>query len=303
MKWSSSVPSPGFASGFGGPECSGSGPAWSAGALGEVHASDMLHEIFTYLTTPCPAYVRRMRYLYESIALRGRHRRNRTAWRPHLENTRAFVLAAADRCGSTGSVAVYGAGLLLDVPLAELASRFRQVYLLDIVFLREVRRQARRYGNVTLVEHDATNVAEALCRGIRQGVTDLPEPVPSPPECVRRADLVVSLNLLSQLWVMPRTHALRHLDELDEEQVDVWCSRIVAAHHAMLQSLDHRVCLVADHTCVKRDVTGRIVHTGSTIHDLPLPEPDADWTWNLAPIGEGDRALATELLVGGWSLR
>lgn len=263
----------------------------------------MLHEIFTYLTTPCPAYVRRLRYLYEIIALRGRHHRNRTAWRPHFENTRAFVLDAAARCGNTGSVAVYGAGLLLDVPLAELASRFRQVYLLDIVFLREARRQARRYGNVTLVQHDATNVAETLCRSARQGFADLPEPAPAPPECVRRADLVVSLNLLSQLWVMPRAHALRHLNDLDEEQLDAWCGRIVAAHQAMLQSLDHSVCLIADHTCVERDVTGRIKHTSSTVCDLPLPEPDAAWTWNLAPIGEGDRALSTELLVGAWRLR
>lgn len=263
----------------------------------------MLHEIFTYLTTPCPAYVRRLRYLYEIIAMRARHQRNRAAWRPHLANTRAFVLAAAERCGNRDSVAVYGAGLLLDVPLAELASRFGQVYLLDIVFLREARRQAQRYGNVTLVQHDATNVAEALCLGSRQGVRDLPEPDPALPECARRADLVVSLNLLSQLWVLPRAHARSHLEDLDEARLDAWCGRIVAAHYARLQSLEHRVCLVADHTCVERDAAGMVVHKGSTVHDLQLPAPDAEWTWNLAPIGEGDRERSTELLVGAWHLR
>lgn len=263
----------------------------------------MLHEVFTYLTTPCPAYVRRLRYLYEIIAMRARHQRNRAAWWPHLENTRAFLLATAERCETRDSVAVYGAGLLLDVPLAELASRFGQVYLLDIVFLREARRQARRYGNVTLVQHDATNVAEALCLGIRQGVRDLPEPDPAPPECARRADLVVSLNLLSQLWVMPRAYARRHREDFDEAQIDAWCGRIVATHYALLQSLEHRVCLVADHTCVERDTSGRIVHKGSTVHDLQLPAPDAEWTWNLAPIREGDGALSTELLVGAWHLR
>ena len=145
----------------------------------------MLHEILTYLTTPCPAHVRRLRYLYEIIGMRSRHQRNRAAWQPHLERSRAFVLEAAGRCTDRGAVAVYGAGLLLDVPLAELAARFRRVYLVDIVFLREARRKARRFGNVTLVEHDATNVAAALDRAVRAGRDELPEPGAAPPACVR----------------------------------------------------------------------------------------------------------------------
>lgn len=243
-----------------------------------------------------------MRYLHEAIATRARYHRNRTAWQPHLDNTRAFVLAAAERCADKDSVAVYGAGLLHDVPLGELASRFRQVYLLDLVFLRETRGMARRLGNVTLVEHDATNVAEALDRRIRQGIAGLPESTPAPPECVRQADLVVSLNLLSQLWVMPRDYALRNATNLDEEQLDAWCSRIVAAHLALLRSLDHRVCLVADHTRVTRDRSGAVIDTGSTVCGLSLPEPDAAWTWNLAPRGESDRFASTELVVGAWNL-
>ena len=263
----------------------------------------MLHEILTYVTTPCPAYVRRMRYLFDIIALRGRYQRNRAAWRPHLENTRAFLLAAADRCERRDAVAVYGAGLLLDVPLAELAARFKEVYLLDIVFLREVRRKARRYGNVTLVQHDTTNVAEALCHGIGQGSRELPEPSPAPPECVRRADLVISLNLLSQLALMPRHYADTKIDDLDEQQLDAWCGRIVDAHLELLRSLDHHVCMVVDHTYEKRDKSGAIVHTGTTVYDRDLPEPDATWNWNLAPLGENDRTLSTGLVVGAWHLR
>lgn len=77
----------------------------------------MLHELNTYLATPCPACVRRMSYLHEAIASRARYHRNRKARLPHLDNTRAFVLAAAERCADKGSVAIYGAGLLHDVPL------------------------------------------------------------------------------------------------------------------------------------------------------------------------------------------
>ena len=263
----------------------------------------MLHELVTYLTTPCPAHVRRLRYLYEVIAMRARHRRHRAAWAPHLENTRAFLLAAADRCEGRGAVAIYGAGLLLDVPLAELASRFGRVHLLDIVFLREVRRQAGRFGNVALVEHDATGLAEPLARVARRRAAALPEPAPALPACVQGADLVVSLNILSQLAVMPRAHVIRERPDLDDGQLDAWCGRIAAAHLGLLRSLERRVCLVADHAYAKRDRAGAVVESGSTIYDLPLPSPDAAWTWQLAPLGEGDRTLSTGLLVGAWHLR
>ncbi len=263
----------------------------------------MLHELFTFLTTPCPAYARRLRYLHEAIATRARYHRHRRAWQPHLDRTRALLLAAAERCESRESVAVYGAGLLHDVPLAELAARFRQVYLLDIVFLRETTRKARRFGNVTLVQHDATQVAEAFCHNLRQGLAELPEPDCAPPECVRGADLVISLNLLSQLWVMPSEYVADHLRDFDEERLDAWCRRVVDAHYAMLRSLGGRVCLVADHAYVERDKAGTIVESGSTIHGLALPEPDAAWIWQIAPLGESARDRSTELSVGAWHLR
>ncbi|HTG01524.1 MAG TPA: class I SAM-dependent methyltransferase [Nitrospirota bacterium] len=263
----------------------------------------MLYELFTSLTTSCPAYVRHMHYLYEAIAMRGRYHRNRKAWQPHLDNSRAFLLAAAERCKNKSSVAVYGAGLLLDVPLRELASRFEHVYLLDIVFLREARQQARQFSNVALVQHDAANIAETFHNNVQRGIVDLPEPSIAPPECVQQADLVVSLNLLSQLWVMPREYALKNIRNLDEEQLGAWCGRIVQSHYALLQSLTSQVCLIADHTYVKRDKAGTIVNQGSTVFGLSLPQPAASWTWDIAPIGENKRFLSKELIVGAWHLR
>ncbi|HEY6011963.1 MAG TPA: hypothetical protein VIX18_10875, partial [Nitrospirota bacterium] len=75
----------------------------------------MLSDLFSYLTSSCPTYVRNMDYLQETISMRGRAQRNRLAWQPHLDRSRAFVLSAAERCGNRGLVVVLGAGLLLDV--------------------------------------------------------------------------------------------------------------------------------------------------------------------------------------------
>ena len=186
----------------------------------------MLYELYTYVTTPCPQYVRHMDYLSEAIAMRGRHLRNRTAWQPHLEQTRRAILSAAEGSRNRSKVVILGSGLLLDVPLEELSAMFREVVLLDIVFLPEVYKRVKRYGNVRLVQHDVTNMAQKLYENIRSGQPELPSAAPSVPDIDKNTGLVISLNILSQLWVMPRTYALKKLRNLEEEDVDDWCKQI-----------------------------------------------------------------------------
>ncbi len=263
----------------------------------------MFSELLTHLTTTCPQYVRHMDYLSEAIAMRQRHRRNRAAWSPHLERSRRFVLDAAERCRDRTKVVILGAGLLLDVPLAELSTMFREVVLLDIVLLPEIRRVIKEYGNATFIQNDLTNLAEKLYNNIHQGVRVLPEAAPGILPVVEGAALVVSLNILSQLWVMPRVYALRKLPRIDEEKLDDWCRRIVESHYVFLQSLDCQVCLVADHAFVKRDRGGGIVSSGTTIAGLSLPEPQASWMWNIVPLGEDGQFASKELKVGAWHLR
>jgi hypothetical protein len=262
----------------------------------------MLSELFTYLTTRCPQYVRHMDYLYEAIAMRGRYKRNRAAWQPHLENSRRFILSAVDKSKDRNKVVVLGAGLLLDVPLEELSSLFREVALVDIVFLPEVRKSVKRFSNVTLVQHDVTIMAEQLYSNILHGIRDLPVSMPNVAAIDKHTDLVISLNIMSQLWVMPREYALKKLPRLDEEVVDDWCKQIVEAHYTYLRSLACAVCLVADHEYVKRDREGIMVSQGSTVFGVALPAPEASWTWNIAPRNEESQYASKELLVGAWML-
>lgn len=263
----------------------------------------MLYGLYAYLTTPCPRYVRHMDYLHEIIAMRGRYRRNRAAWQPHLEHTRQCILSAAETCRDRSKVVILGAGLLLDVPLDELSSMFNEVVLLDIVFLPEVRRSVKQHKNVKLVRHDVTNMAEQLYNNIQRGFRTLPESAPMVPEIDNNTGLVVSLNILSQLWVMPRAYALKNLRGLDEERIDDWCRQLVEAHYAYLRSLPCRVCLIADHEFIKRDHEGGIVSRSSTIAGLDLPGPDAAWTWDIFPRGEKRQFLSKELNVGAWHIQ
>jgi hypothetical protein len=262
----------------------------------------MLLDLFTHLTTSCSPYVRRLGYLDETISMRRRARRYRTAWQPHLDNTRRFVLAVADRIRNKDKVVILGSGLLLDVPLAELSAMFREVVLMDIVCLPEVRRQIREYSNVSFIEHDVTNIAERLYTNRQQGIHELPKAIPAPSEINRSAGMVISLNILSQLWVIPRAYTAKHRPGLPHDQVEDWCRQIVESHYASLQSMSCDVCLIADHEFTKRDNGGSIISRASTLYDLVLPEPDASWIWNIVPAGNDVRSSSKELNVGAWHI-
>jgi len=262
----------------------------------------MLLDLFTHLTTSCSPYVRSLGYLDEAVAMRGRYRLNRAAWRSHLDNTRRFVLAVAEKIRNRSKVVILGSGLLLDVPLAELSAMFRNVILMDIVCLPEVRRQIKGYGNISFIEHDVTNIAERLYTNRQQGIHELPKAVLAPSDIEKNADLVISLNILSQLWVVPRTYAATQRPGLPHDQVEDWCRQIVESHYASLRSMSCDVCLVADHEFVKRDHGGSIISRASTIYNLVLPEPDASWTWNILPAGNDNRSPSKELNVGAWHM-
>jgi len=255
--------------------------------------------IASYTTAIAPAH-RALGYLDEALDMRRRARINRTAWQPHLDNTRRFVLSAAEQCRDRGKAVILGSGLLLDVPLAELSALFKGVVLKDVVCFPEIRNRISRCRNARFVEHDITGLAERLY-GLRQQVfRHLPEPRRARADEDHDAGLVVSLNILSQLWVVPRAFIGQSHRLFAAEEVDEWCGRIVAAHYDYLRSLSCDVCLVADHGSVKRDPAGHIISRTSSVYGLELPPPDSSWAWDIAPLGKGNPHTSKELIVGAW---
>lgn len=258
----------------------------------------MLSDLIASFTTAISPAHRSLGYLDEMLDMRRRSRVNRQAWQPHLDRTRAFVLSAAARCAKRGRAVILGSGLLLDVPLPELSGLFREVVLQDVACLPEVRNKLKQYRNVSFSERDVTGLSEKLLQNKRRGVLQLPEALP--PADSADADLVVSLNILSQLWVVPRAFVGRHLRQIDPGQVDDWCARITETHVAWLRSLPSPVCMIADVEAVKRDAGGGVISRASTVFGLELPERDETWTWNIAPLGKGNRHASKELTVGAW---
>jgi hypothetical protein len=262
----------------------------------------MLSELITYLITSCPPYVRKMGYLYQAVALRGRYRRRRSSWQPHLENSRRFIIKSAESCENRDKVVVLGSGLLLDLPLDELSSLFKEVILVDVIHLPEVNKKISGYRNVRLLQCDVTGVSEKLFENVKRGIKELPLSVPFIPELDSRAGLVISLNIMSQLSAIPHDYVLKKNFVLDEDAIEKWCDQICEAHYSALKELPYDVCLIADYEFARKDKEGKIVENGSTIGAISLPKPDSSWIWEIAPIGE-ESSLSKELLVGAWRMK
>lgn len=266
----------------------------------------MILEGLAWALTPCPRAVRAMGYLTEAVGIAARHRRCRSAWAPHLERSRAVVERAAELCPGDGRAVVLGAGLFLDVPLAALRRRFRRVDLVDIVFLPWPRIVAAVRPGLRLVPHDVTGAAEAVERAVedarsRRAALRLPPPG-ADLEPARGADLVVSLNLVSQLSAIPRTFVERRLGtKRDEAVFDRFARGLVEAH------LDALRALAADgsHVAVVTDLTETLTDPGrpspstvSATEGVTIPWAGETWTWPVAPPGEigGGRALTNTVL-------
>lgn len=245
----------------------------------------MLSEWLAWLTTSCPPQARRLGHLRESIAIRARHQRCAPAWRPHLERSREALLTSLNACDRHRAALVFGSGLLLDVPLDELAQRFERVLLIDVVHLPEARRAARRYANVHSIEHDATGFFEQMDT-LTPDALNLPPPARFLDDAT--VDWVASVNLVSQLPLLPSAWLARRFPALDEPTLAAWGRRLMRQHLDYLAAFDAPACALADleQTVYDRDGAALETTAFSDVLNIETNRMIDSWRWDVAPVGE-----------------
>lgn len=279
----------------------------------------MIVEALKYAAARLAGQDDRHGHLAEAIAMQARHARQRAAWQPHLEQCRATCLDAALACPPERrrTALVVGAGLLLDVPLEELARRFQQVVLLDLAFLPGVAARAKALGNVRLLRHDITGCLDGLggLGGRGEGTDESPLLAPpvtlgpgsaahgSPSADWAGLDFVYSANLLSQLPLHALAALLRHAPHLDETARETFAASLIRAHLDWLGGLPCPACLVADveeyaveehavdvqavpHKTGEETITPLLYGVEIRGSELRGAETARTWTWNMAPGGE-----------------
>ena len=227
----------------------------------------MLAELILYGLTPAPGWARKAGYLRESIALGARHNRCRNAWAPHLRQTRSVIETVLKERDHFDHIVVAGSGHGFDLPLDALARSAGKVTLIDAVHPLSMRLKARAHSNLTLLEAELTGTDGPL------------------PQINAEPDLIISLNVISQLGLRLSPTARPALRQ----------------HHLdWLQQFDATRLLIGDRRrkTIHFDEAGeqeRIEFEG--IDPFPTGEPIARWSWDLAPKGEIDRAIAVSTEV------
>ena len=254
----------------------------------------LLLDFLEYLTTPCSWRTRSMGFLTSSLQVQARYRRCRRAWEPHLAETRRAILEGASSCAQKRKAVILGAGLLHDIPLRELSATFREVILVDIVFPWSSRITARSFQNVRCLEADVTATTRALSR---DPTVPLPRSQPTRFLDDPSLDFTASVNLLSQLPVIPR----RYLRREESAELDAWSHHLQAAHLDYLRKLPGRVTVITDTGGIHRDRRGATMQEWDNLHGLAMPAPTCEWEWNLAPAPEVDPNLDHVVRVAVYS--
>lgn len=230
-------------------------------------------------------------HLTELVAIWARHRRQRQAWAEHLTRARALCLAAAEGCPqqSRRSALVLGAGLLLDVPLEQLAHLFGRVVLADMAFLPGTVRLAKALGNVELLRADLA------------GCLDDPAAAATSPDLslgLKNLDFVYSANLLSQLPLSPLAALRQRNPQASPEELSSFGAAVVRAHLAGLKNLLCPACLVADST--ERGLAdGLQQYEADLLFGVQPNLTGESWVWRIAPKGEEHPLLDLERKVLG----
>jgi hypothetical protein len=247
----------------------------------------MIVETLEYLATPCARSLRGMGYLRELMGIRGRAWRCWDAWQPHLERSKAIIRKAAARCSQYRKAVILGSGMLYDVPIDELSAAFREVLLVDIVHPLKNWLPAIRHKNLRRVTADITGTAEEVYRVAKLPRATLPRTEPNLFLDDPEIDLVVSLNLLSQLPVIP-TEYLERAGAHSPEAIASFGQHLIASHLTYLRRFPCTVALITDVEKLTLDRAGKLTGKSSLLRGVALPCEGESWTWHLAPRPEAD---------------
>ncbi len=245
----------------------------------------MILEILEYLATPCPGWARQMGYLRESIAIRHRARRCRDTWADHQARTRVEILKAAGTLPPEAEIIVLGAGLCLDVPVQALADRPGRLTLVDAIRPLGLRLPA----GVRYMTGDVEGSARALHEHRLRGA--------SPMLDFSKVGLIVSVNLISQLPLLPVQWCQRH-----GLPTDGLTAEIMGRHVTDLATHPAPALLIGDAMRRRIDSDDQILEEIDLARQAGLPVPETSWIWPVVPTAEAGSTPSIETVVGVWQL-
>ncbi len=267
----------------------------------------MIWEIIQYYRTPVKyEFIKPMGYLKEGIAMIARANRCQATWQSHYANCQQSIHEAigkaqhkvfgglehdSEQKPKLKKVIVLGAGSLNDIPLQALSQAFQEVLLVDLVFLPAARNKIKLYSNIQLIEHDVT---ESLSK-VYHGKTRISEPNFWLNDS--EVDLIISLNLITQLPLIPVRWLIKH-QKIDDVQAQAIGHEIIQNHLNYLSQFSAVACLIADRENREMNIQTGEIEKIDPWWGVSYPPVKKSWDWNLIPKGEISQKFSQTNHVG-----
>ncbi len=251
----------------------------------------MIIEAVQHFPFNAPKHLKSLGYVRETIAIEARAKRCGDAWKPHLDKCKSLIVKQAEKLPSKSSIMILVTGGIHDVPILRLLEMGHLITCVDLFHLPRIKKP---YRSVNFVERDVTGLNENLFNAVNSGTRVLPA---EEWEFIKTPDLIVSLNLLSQLALKMVSYA----EEYDHDLGILFQDNVIKDHVAWLQKQDTNILLISD---IHRDYyQGKtLLESTASLPQLPLEEPSETWQWHIAPTGEADKEISIVHQVGAWEI-
>jgi hypothetical protein len=246
----------------------------------------MIAEWLIHTFTPAPKWVKEMGYLRESIAILSRYQRCSKQWDEHLGKCKKFILECVNK-SDPKSILILGSGHLLDIPFKDLQSRVDSLFLVDIFHPSKVHSLSKKYSNVHFIESDLTQVGHFIWEKTQKKDSSFEDFFKVAQPTLPSVDLVISINLLSQL-PLGIIEYIKKKKKFSDAQFLKLEKHIQQQHLDLLKMISKKACIITD---IERNIFYKnnqlIEHDTLVTRDM-LPVSNAEWIWEIEPRGEID---------------
>ncbi|MBC7372270.1 MAG: hypothetical protein H7326_11930 [Bdellovibrionaceae bacterium] len=251
----------------------------------------MILEFIEYLRTRSSKLAKEWGYAYQTVSLKYRSRRCAGAWQSHLEQSHKLIREQFQKI-KPKSIMIIGSGLLIEIPIQDLIKSGVKIYLVDIVHAKEVRRLAKLYPQIELIEKDISSLLEILKKGMAPfQLKTIPWGTLTPWD-LPKSDWVISANLLSQIPLM-----ISESLPMSTEVYDEFARKVRDQHIERSLQLSDKVLLFADFETRYIGHDGKRIKTEAYEVNLRDLKYIRDWTWEISPFGETSKDYKIEMLV------
>ena len=243
----------------------------------------MITEFIQYLFTKSSKSARDLGYVYSSIALEKRARRQQKDWAQHIQKCHSMWESLFSEA-QYKKVAVIGSGPLLETPMEFLIDQCEEVHLIDIVHPTKVK---KRWGGNSKVKFHTADVTGAV-RWLH-ALKKAPQNVNfNAPESPLNVDLVVSANLISQLSLEPSWYLKKKFDlQEDHPLIQDLIKKMGEQHIEHLKTYSaSKIVMYTDIERIYLSPKKELLETHSSRVPDQLGNEIQGWDWSICPLGE-----------------